>query len=186
MKNREQGKSESSKIGKVRLFFAIWPDEGLCDALHELARQQQAACGGRVMRAETLHLTLLFLGDIPADRLFVVQQAGSAVHMKAFTLEFGRFAGWRHNAIGYAAPVGVPEALPALVAQLRERAAEAGVSFDRKAYKPHVTLLRDMARIPPMWSMNPLVWRVKEFVLVQSVLDQRGARYEIVGRWPLE
>jgi len=186
VKNREQGKSESAKIDTVRMFFAIWPDEGVRAALHELARQQQAACSGRVMRAETLHLTLLFLGDIPADCLSAVQQAGSAVHMSAFTLEFGRFAGWRHNAIGYVAPIGVPEALPALVALLRERVAEAGVSFDRKAYKPHVTLLRDMANMPRLRSMNPLVWIVKEFVLVQSVLDQRGARYEIVGCWPLE
>ncbi len=185
MKNREQGKSETGKTGNVRVFFALWPDEVVRAALYKLAQRQQEACGGRIMRAETLHLTLLFLGDIPAERLVELQQATMAVRGSRFCLELDHFAGWRHNAIGYASPCKVPDALPELVGQLREQAAKAGCGFDRKTFKPHVTLLRNLERMPQMQAVSLPAWHADEFVLVKSALDPTGARYEIVGRWPL-
>lgn len=185
MKNREQGNSESTKIGNVRVFFALWPDADVRTALYKLAQRQQGGCGGRIMRAETLHLTLLFLGDIPAARLVELQQAAMAVRGSKFSLELDQFAGWRHNAIGYASPATPPEALSELVAQLRTRVAESGFAFDRKLFKPHVTLLRNLERVPQAQAVSLPVWHADEFVLVKSVLGTTGARYEIIGRWPL-
>ncbi len=138
------------------------------------------------MRAETLHLTLLFLGDIPAERLDALKQAASAVHASAFGLKLERFAGWRHNAIGYASPATVPDALPELVRQLRERVVNAGFGVDGKDFKPHVTLLRNLARLPQIQPVSLPVWDAGEFVLVKSMPDRRGARYEIAGCWPLD
>jgi 2'-5' RNA ligase len=185
VKNCEQGKSDLAKISPIRVFFAIWPDEKVRTVLHELARERRGLCGGRVMRAETLHLTLLFLGDIPVEKLPALQQAVSAVHVSTFRLELNRFASWRHNAIGYAAPTIAPEGLLQLVLQLREYVAEAGFQFDGKAFKPHVTLLRNMGRVPQPLPMASLIWEAHEFVLVRSVPDLHGASYEVVGRWSL-
>lgn len=142
-------------------------------------------CGGRVMRAETLHMTMLFLGEVAAERLPELKRLAASVRVVAFSLKLNQFAGWRHNAIGYAAPTEAPAALMALSTQLRESLLQAGFGFDRKALKPHVTLLRKMESMPLSQAIAVPEWAAHEFVLVQSVLDAQGARYEIVGRWPL-
>jgi 2'-5' RNA ligase len=137
------------------------------------------------MRVETLHMTVVFLGEIPVERMAELQSLAASVQVAAFSFKLNWFAGWRHNAIGYAAPDEAPAALMALSVQLRERLAQAGFDFDRKALKPHVTLLRKMESMPVLQAIEVPKWTVHEFVLVKSVLDVQGARYEIVGRWPL-
>lgn len=185
MKNLEQGKSESAKNSVVRVFFALWPDNDVRSRLYELAQQQRHRGGGRVMRAETLHLTLLFIGDVPIGQLQELKQAVAAIRASAFSFDLKWFAGWRHNAIGYAAPSEIPEDMLQLSTQLCECVAQAGFSFDRKTFKPHVTLLRKMAHVPDAQPISVQEWTVREFVLVQSVLNAQGAGYEIIGRWPL-
>ena len=49
-----------------RLFFALWPDDATRDALDRTGKWLHRHWGGRRMRADTLHLTLAFLGDTPA------------------------------------------------------------------------------------------------------------------------
>lgn len=137
------------------------------------------------MRAESLHLTLLFLGDISAEHLLQLKSAAAVVHGSAFSLTLEQFAGWRHNAIGYAAPTSTADALSALVLRLRTCMAGAGFHFDQRSFTPHVTLLRKMAHTPPTQSIAPISWRVHEFVLVQSVSETERVHYRILGRWPL-
>lgn len=185
MKNREQGKSELTGETNLNLFFALWFDLPVRQTLHKLAGQQQLKSGGRIMRAETIHMTLLFLGETPAERLPDLNQAASRVHTPCFNLVLDRFAGWRHNGIGFVAPDRISDELCLLVSQLRSCVAEAGFSFDRRAFVPHVTLLRKVQREVVTQQITPLIWPVREFVLVQSVPDAGGVRYEVLSRWPL-
>jgi 2'-5' RNA ligase len=185
VKNREQGKRELSGNANLRLFFALWLDPPERRILHKLAGRQQLTCGGRIMREETIHMTLLFLGETPAERLPDLDQAASRVRTPRFNLVLDRFAGWRHNGIGYAAPSLMPDELASLVSQLHRCVAEAGFSFDRRAFVPHVTLLRKVqAEVAPR-EIPTLIWPVREFVLVQSVPEAAGVRYEVLSRWPL-
>jgi len=186
VKNREQGKSDSARNREVRVFFALWPDDDVRLRLHQLAQQQSRRCGGRVMRAETLHLTLLFMGGVPVERLCELQRAAAGVRALAFCFDLDRFAGWRHNAIGYVALAEIPEGLLLLSKILRASVAQTGFSFDRKSFKPHVTLLRKMEHPPHVQPISALEWKVREFVLVRSVLNAQGAGYEIIDRWPLD
>ena len=59
----------------ARLFFALWPSAELRRRLHALALRYQRLHGGRAMRAETLHLTLLFLGEVPRAQIASLLQA---------------------------------------------------------------------------------------------------------------
>lgn len=186
MKNREQGKSELADNRTMRLFFAIWPKMPLRQELHRMAVQQQQAYGGRVMRAESIHLTLLFLGETLREHLQELQRAAAAVHMRRFDLVLEQIAGWRHNGIVYAAPTRHSDRLSELAAELRACIDEAGFIFDDRAFTPHVTLLRKVSRVPELQAVKPMHWPVNEFVLVQSILDESGIRYEILGCWALE
>jgi len=173
----------SSSIARV--YFALWPEQIAVTAMQTLARKMQRNCGGRVMRPETLHLTLLFLGDVPRLRLQDLLDAASNVHAVPFQLVLEKFSCWQHNHIAYLAPMGLPGELQALAAALRQAVADAGFSFDRRTFAAHVTLLRNISNMFPSWSVVPVVWDVRQFVLVESVPDGARRRYQILGSWPL-
>jgi hypothetical protein len=50
-----------------RVFFALWPDDGLRTSLWRATREAVRASGGQPMPAHNLHVTLVFLGSV-ADR----------------------------------------------------------------------------------------------------------------------
>jgi RNA 2',3'-cyclic 3'-phosphodiesterase len=185
VKNLAYGKSELATNANLRLFFALWFDPAMSRALYKLAEQQRLKFGGRVMRPETLHLTLLFLGSTPSERLLELNQAAAKVHTPHLMIEIDRLAGWQHNGIGYVTPSRIPEELALLVSELRHHVTDAGFSFDRRAFTPHVTLLRKVQRTIVMAQVPSLKWAVREFVLVQSVPDVEGVSYRILSRWPL-
>ena len=58
-------------------------------------------------------------------------------------------------------------------------------SFDRRVYKPHVTLLRHVRSTDsPLPAMSAIIWEVKDFALVQSVGGAEGVRVEVLIREP--
>jgi 2'-5' RNA ligase len=124
-----------------------------------------------------------------------------------FEMAFDRVACWRHNHIAHLGIARPPEALFALVEQLSSNLEAAGISFDVRPYKPHITLIRkaECARFPASGdasaressnqsagdnpnenpALEPIRWSARDFVLVRSSLRPGGARYEQLGRWPL-
>ena len=94
-----------------RLFFALWPDAAVRDALYGAAQAAHGGSGGRLMRRENLHQTLVFVGSIAAERIAGLEAAAAAVTVPAFKLEWGTAGYWRHNRIIWAAPDATPPAL---------------------------------------------------------------------------
>lgn len=168
-----------------RLFFALWPGEAERAALAAWQSALHKLCGGRVMRADTLHTTLVFLGEVAEHRLEALHLAAQETDFQAFELSLSHAHYWGHNHIVYAAPETVPPNLAGLVESLEGNLRQHRFAFDVRPYKPHVTLLRNArwndSALPSMPSVN---WEFKEFVLVQSVSDERGTRYEVLERFP--
>ena len=168
----------------ARVFFALWPDDGVREALHFHALQLHGGCGGRAMRHENLHLTLVFIGDVAVGRLDELKSVAGTISGSSFELGLDRLGYWRHNRIVSASPLTVPEALCELVSSLEGRLKQAGFEFDRRPYAPHITLLRD-ARVPGVPGPLHLDWPVGDFALVESVQGPRGAEYRVLARWKL-
>jgi 2'-5' RNA ligase len=170
----------------VRVFFALWPDAAARRALAAWQAPLRRLCGGRAMRADTLHVTLAFLGDMAACRLEALKLAAQEVEGEGFGLRLDSARYWGHNHIAYAAPSAVPETLLLLADELGQRLDRHRFRFDRHAWTPHVTLLRNARWTDaPLPELPPVAWRAREFVLVQSLRDERGARYETLARFPL-
>ncbi len=166
-----------------RVFFALWPEVDTGRALHAVGREAQRGCGGRLTAVDTVHQTLAFLGGIPAARVADAEAAAAATVGVPFEWRLDRLGYWKHNHIVWAG--GDCEPLEALAAALAERLREAGFELERRPFAGHVTLLRK-ARCGTVPALPvPIAWHVREFVLVESHLDAEGARYEIIGRWPL-
>lgn len=173
----------------MRVFFAVWPPGQAGGILHRVAAAARRECGGRAMTRETIHLTLAFLGDVGVDRFPGLVQAAAAAaagkDVRAFDLVLDRLGWWRHNRILWAGCAEPDPALPALAEALARSLGEAGFPVERRPFAAHLTLLRDCRCEAAPAMPEPVRWPVREFVLVRSHLGQAGARYEILGRWPL-
>lgn len=170
----------------VRVFFALWPDAAERAALAAWQPPLRRLCGGKAMRPDTLHATLVFLGDVAACRLEALKLAAEEVRGESFELSFDSARYWGHNHIAYAAPSVAPASLLQLESDLEQRLQAHRFRFDRRPYKPHATLLRHVQwRDEPLPEMPGVVWQVRDFVLLQSSSDERGARYEVLARFPL-
>lgn len=171
---------------RLRLFFALWPPYPVQLVLHSLARQLKADCGGRIVRRESLHMTLMFLGMVDRARLPALCLAATAVHVPVFDFTLQRLLSLKYHGIGYAAPAAHVPKLQSLVEALRQSVAGAGFEFDHKPFVPHVTLLRRMERLPLPQDFPPLLWAVRHFTLAASETTPVGSRYCVVQQWPLD
>ena len=167
-----------------RVFFALWPDDAVRSQLDAAAAQLHKVCGGRRTRAESIHLTLVFLGEVECERLDELRAAAARVKGAAFVFRLTRLGGWTHNRIAWAAPDAPPQPMVQLVAGLQTEIESAGFKFDGRHFLPHVTLLRkvDCHEIIPLEAIE---WQAGEFVLVRSVATERSSSYEVIGRWQM-
>lgn len=164
-----------------RVFFALWPEEGARLQLAELARRMHGDCGGRVMQARNLHMTLVFVGNATGDDIVRMEAAARRVRMQPFRVRIDRCQFWRHNRILWAGGDAPPELLQ-LSLDLRAALDGAGIRFDHKAFVPHLTLLRN-ARVPQSLPViEPVEWMARDFVLLASEHDGDGPVYRNRGR----
>jgi 2'-5' RNA ligase len=175
-----------------RVFFAIWPDAEVRQGLMRLALQVHRQVQGKPTRADSVHMTLLFLGSTPIERLELLAELASGVAFEAFTLDMGKVGCWKHNQVAWVAPRTTPLQLAHLVEQLERGATARGFPVESRPFAPHLTLVRkarcaglDTGRGAELDAGPPRIrWDVREFVLVRSELGQDGSRYHPIGRWP--
>ena len=166
----------------MRLFIAIQLDRTLRQALvraqESLARQ---GVRGRYTPPENLHLTLAFLGECPEAE--PVLEAVEKVDFQPFSLAldgFGRFGDlwW----------AGLAESgeLTACVRRLRRALADAGLPFDRKRFRPHITLLRRAvwSGEGPVLEEPEAEMAVKRISLMRSDRGKHGMIYTELGCIP--
>ena len=164
-----------------RLFFALWPDEAIRAGV--VARREKL---GRVSRRQVpdqnLHLTLLFLGDQPTDRIDAIKASAGRIEADACTLTLVRF-GWFPRAGVTWLGGEAPAELDALAVALKSAMAPLGLTFDVRPFRPHVTLFRQVRRRPHFPEIEPLEWPVSEFALVESI---PGQPYQVLRKWGVE
>ena len=175
----------------MRLFFALWPSPETAEALAGVACEEVRRLGGKATRAETIHLTLAFLGEQPAERLPEVIAAARKVRTAPFELVIDQLGVWRHNRLLWTGCQSLPGELTVLVEGLRVALHQPAIRFDveHRRFMPHLTLVRKLpeAAFPPsLPPISPLVWRCERFVLVQSVLSAAGPNYRVVADFALE
>lgn len=176
----------------MRLFYAIPLPGRIAEFQAELkGRMNTLAMGAKWPRPQGLHLTLAFLGEQPEARLPELLAIGrAAASSPAFELRSTELGGFPRTAAARILWLGVePEpAMDALCAKLRAALLGAGIPFDAKPFRPHITLARlkspgDTAPLGP--AMEPLRMKIDSFVRYQSTTDREGPRYEVLEAFPL-
>jgi len=171
------------------LLFMIRPE---ADAARRIAHitegvRKKHALTARPYPAERLHITLSHIGDFPAlpyNTLDAAIAAASTLVMPSFTVAFNvvsSFNGSDRHPLVLRGDDGVAGVLK-LQGILGSAMQRVGLVGARHHFTPHVTLLRD-ARSIDEERIEEVIWTVREFVLVQSLLGL--SRYVPLARWTL-
>ncbi|MEP7327961.1 MAG: RNA 2',3'-cyclic phosphodiesterase [Betaproteobacteria bacterium] len=167
------------------MFYALVPDAGVRLAFDELARTVARRVRGRAVSAEHLHLTMAFLGEVPAASVHVLHTIGAGLPPAGAVLNFDTLGAWRASGVAWAAPSVVPPPIVALHAALATALTDAGFVLEARAFRAHVTLARRCIQPQPRTRCEPLRWRVDRWCLVSSELRPEGPLYREVATWPL-
>ncbi len=167
-----------------KLFFALWPDPETRDGLRRIGRGLSSH-GGRPTHPEDLHLTLVFLGQVEAERFDCVIQAAEAVSAGPLQFKIDRAGHWKRPKILWCGPSEPSQPLQQLVEDLQEELAQCDFQPEKRPYCPHVTLARKARPMEDCALEEPLEWRAEEFALVSSLPVNEPPRYRILRRWAL-
>lgn len=177
----------------MRLFIALDLPE---DVKERLQRLKRGAEGVRWLPPEQLHLTLLFLGDVPDEALTAICRGLAAISTASFELRLaktGCFPGRSRPRVLWVAPDHQP-ALHGLAARIRETVLACGIQLEQRGFSPHVTVARikenrpcETARFLDAHVQElSLAFEVREFILFQSTLTAQGALHRDLLRIPLK
>lgn len=169
-----------TREGYERLFLALWP-------AHEArtrAAAQQAHVRGRHVPVQNLHVTLLFLGELPTARQSQLAGAFDDVRTGAFDIVLDRREVTRRG-IAWLGMTSVPNKMRALHDEVSSVCESLGIELEQRPLRPHMTLAR-RARPQRPAIIEPIEWRVDAFTLVRSVRGEDGVYYESLREWALE
>jgi 2'-5' RNA ligase len=192
-------------MDKIRTFIAVPLPPELLDELGALQRrlEQRTPAGSvRWVRPEGIHLTLKFLGDVPAGRVADFDKALEAVSRHAPSCSFsvrglGCFPNTRRPRVVW---VGVDEPsgrLATLQDGVEEAMAHFGHRPEGRGFSPHLTLGRvrrntsasqaaDVGNTIEAMEIGQIGQvRVDRFALIRSVLKPTGAEYTTLHEYPL-
>lgn len=181
----------------VRAFIAIDISDSIREKIIRLQRRLSEA-GIRIswVKPDNIHLTLAFLGNIPAQNSVVVSDLMDVVSVlhRVFTCEIkglGYFGREKAPRIVWAGFTGDLTALASVQADLFKRLVSEGISLDSKPFVPHLTI----ARIKPQHRVSNLVSLMKPYkedsfgrfdvhnlVLYRSELSPEGPFYSEMHR----
>jgi 2'-5' RNA ligase len=173
------------------LFFALGPPPEAADQIVRLTDpmfRSGELKGPRVAR-ERLHISLNSLGvhATPPRRLIdAAFEAVARVSAPAFVValdrvvSYGRGAGLKPRVLTGGDGLS---GIFMLYSLIHENLVRAGlIRRGRRQLSPHVTLSREAGALPEAF-VDPVVWRVREFRLIDSLQGQ--GRHHVLGAWPL-
>lgn len=166
-----------------RLFFALWPDDTVRQALQHISAALPLSSRQRVS-AENWHITLAFIGNVDEVLVPNIIDAAMPISAPAITLVFDRLEYW-HRAGVLCLTCSQPEPTAAhLVSQLSTELINRGIQLDTRPYCPHITLARHIRELPIL-DFQPISWSAKQFALVESVSSATGVIYQPLQFWSL-
>lgn len=170
----------------MRIFFALWPDSDTQKLWHESFANYVKPLGGHRTPAANLHLTLAFLGEVPGTHINALLRIGDDLPQDSFTLRMDRIESWKKPSMACLRPADVPIELTRLVDRLHTGLQQEGFNLEARAFKPHVTLSRNIiipAETLPVWPV--IEWPVAMLALVRSERLPDAPHYNVIGQWPL-
>jgi RNA 2',3'-cyclic 3'-phosphodiesterase len=193
----------------MRLFVALDIDPVIREHIARfLDGVREFAPDARWVRAESLHLTLKFIGEQLDPKLEPIQQALAEIHSPATTLNFHNYGFFPTARSARVFWVGVvaDEHLTHLASRVERALEPLGIKPEGGEFSPHLTLARGKSAAPqrrsddrPNRSFQHLQEKLsalpppefgtmtaREFFLYQSKLSPAGSQYTRLLSFPLD
>lgn len=159
----------------MRLFMAINFNNDTRSRLLSLRDELRShAERGNFSLPENLHLTLVFLGECSAGQSSAIKSVMDKVVFEPFDIQVERVGRFKrddpHRASGDTWWAGLHGSKPLLDLQqtLTDKLTAEGFSLDKREYKPHITLGREVVTDAVPWKMDPFGERVGQVDLMKS------------------
>lgn len=161
----------------------------------ERLREQFPEARASWPRAENLHLTLKFIGEIAEERVRELSQAAerAAQTLEPFNLEIEGAGAFPPRGSPRILWLGVKDSSGSLVslqARLEDECAATGFKRDERPFHPHLTLARlrapqgarELAKRHQEIGFEAIEFIVGELVVMRSQLGAGGSRYTAISR----
>ncbi|MDH6352191.1 2'-5' RNA ligase [Brevibacillus sp. 1238] len=194
---RQEGSQKEDEKTSMRLFVALdIPEEAVQYISAVQERLKPEVMADRWQPLHNLHLTLHFLGEVDERLVPAVCEDMDIVSaiIEPFTLRIGGFGAFPHAQhprvlwLGLRGQTNPLKQLHLLLARRFEL--HEGVAYDRKRYRPHITLARGPQAgsegLPLMdWNERFLApdsprWKVRHVYLYRSELLPEGAVHTVI------
>lgn len=157
------------------------PDDGVRKAVGQV--RQTLKLDARPVPAANFHVTLAFLGMQESAVIPVACEMASKLVFPPCGVVLDRLGRFTRAGVLWLGASEVPEALQRFQQDLVDSLLEAGIGYDRKPWKFHLTLYRKMRKPPPTMDPVAIRWRFNGFSLVESVSVRSGVEYHTLGHW---
>jgi 2'-5' RNA ligase len=178
------------KSARMRLFISINFDDAVKRELLDVQATIRAqAFKGTFPQSENLHLTLVFLGEAGVERIPAIRAIMGTINETPFELSFTRLGHFTRGGkelwwIGIEERESGLSSLMNIRGELCQGLKAAGIAFDDRPFKAHITLGRQIKRRQPLFvpDVNIAV-PVSRINLIKSEhIEKRLVHTEIFAR----
>lgn len=164
-----------------RLFFALDPPPSVRQRMADL--QTGLDLPGRVVPPRNFHVTLVFLGNVPAADIGRLLQTANRTPGPACRITLDRLGRFSRSGVVWLGCSSFPESLLDFQQRLHERLCGVGFSGESRGWAPHVTLYRNLRKPFAKIPFEVIDWQLKGYCLMQSSAAPGGPEYLPIGHW---
>jgi RNA 2',3'-cyclic 3'-phosphodiesterase len=197
--------------GGMRTFIALDLDPAIRQRIQNFMEEVRGlAPDVRWVSAESLHVTLKFIGEKPDAKVSQIVEALSSIHAEPFQLRFGGAGFFPTAKAARVFWIGIQaqDALIRLARAIDESLAKIGIAKEDRAFSPHLTLARAsgrsgtpgprkndktnrlFAKLQDFLDSHPApdfgTMTAREFFLYRSQLSSKGSQYTKIATFELQ
>lgn len=160
-----------------RLFFALWPDHRQRERLRDVVGSVAKSVEGRVVDRRNWHVTLVFVGAFPEDRVPYLLERAQDIEVEPFRLNFDRLEYWPRPRVASLSAAMVPPELQSLVDSLNGVIQDLGLQPEDRNYRPHITVVRNARSFTTERLTQRVTTEWSSFELMESLSGPGGVTY---------
>jgi 2'-5' RNA ligase len=167
-------------VADKKLFFALWPSVRQRELMRDIINPALSTVEGNAVERSNWHVTLVFIGDFPEERIPALQSAVSVIDPGEIRLRFDTMTFWQRPKIACMHARTVPPELEHLVKSLQQALIPFGYAPDPRVYRPHITVARKVRAFPDIRLARSIELSWTEFTLMESVSFRGQVSYHPV------
>jgi len=130
-------------------------------------------------------MTLHFIGNTTFDEKDCLNSQAKTVKASAFELSIDKTGFFKKPKVFWLGCENPPKVLFDLQSDLGEQISYCEYNPEARPYSPHITVARKITEKPAFRLASNIPWYVDRFVLIESVSEPGGVRYQVLEEYLL-